>query len=303
MAWAKPDRRLLKKNVHLYIMFLPIIVYYIVFKYAPLGGLIIAFKDYNLYDGIWSSPWAGLEHFQRLFSNPQTLNIIRNTLVLSVLNIVVGFPFPIIVAILLNEVRKRWFLRSVQTLVYLPHFLNWVIVGGIVVTIFALERGIVNKLLGTLFDYSFPFLYNELSWITIYVFAGVWKGAGWGAIIYLAALTSIDQHLYEAANLDGANKFRQIWHITLPCIRPTIVLLFILNIGNIMEVGFDQVWVLKNSVVSNVSEVISTYSYQTGLRGGQFSMATAMGLFESLVGLLLVVTANRVARHFGQGLW
>lgn len=293
----------LKQNVPLYIMFTPIIIYLIVLKYVPLTGLVIAFKDYNLFDGIWGSEWVGLDHFQTLFSNPNTLTIIRNTFMLSILNLAVGFPIPIIVAILLNEVRKTWFLRSVQTLIYLPHFLNWVIIGGMVVMIFALENGMINRLIDYFGGEAYPFLYKHLSWLMVYLGSGVWKGAGWGAIIYLAALTNIDPHLYESASMDGASKFRQIWHITLPCLKPTIILLLILNMGNVMEVGFDQIWVLRNSVVSDISEVISVYSYNTGLRGGQFSMATAMGLFESLVGLVLVLSANRIARKYNQGLW
>ncbi|WP_407083173.1 ABC transporter permease [Paenibacillus aurantius] len=290
-------------NLPLLILFAPIAAFFIIFKYAPMAGLVIAFKNYTFYDGIWGSEWVGLHNFEQLFSNPQTLSIIRNTVLLSCLNIVFGFPFPILLAILLNEVRRQWFKRLVQTLVYLPHFLSWVIVGGMVVTIFSQETGIVNHLVKAWLGEPYPFLYKDGSWIAIFVGSGIWKGAGWGAIVYLAALTTIDPHLYEAASLDGASKWRQIWHVTLPGISSTIVVMFILTLGHVMEVGFDHVFMLQNSVVSGISEVISTYIYRVGLQGAQFSLTTAMGLFESLIGLVLVLTANRIARRLGQSLW
>lgn len=299
----KIDAARLKLNIPLFIMFTPIIVYFILFKYVPMYGLVIAFKNYNFTDGILGSPWVGWDNFRMLFTNPSMLNILRNTLVLSALQLVVGFPFPTLVALLIHEVRSRWFKKTVQTAVFLPHFLNWVIVGGIVITIFSQQTGIVNQVMRLLFGDTFAFLYHPGSWMAIFVGAGIWKAAGWGSIIYLAALSSVDHSLYEAASLDGANKWRQIWHISLPSLRPVIFILMILSIGNIMEVGFDQVFMLQNSVVSNVSEVISTWSYKVGINGGQFSLATALGFFESIVGLFLVLTANAIARRFDQGLW
>lgn len=292
-----------KMNVPLLILFTPIIVFFIVFKYTPMAGLIIAFKQYTFMEGIWGSDWVGLKNFKVLFSNSLTLSIIRNTVVLSGLSIFVGFPFPIALAIMLNEARRKWFKRMVQTMVFLPHFLSWAVIGGIVVTIFSQETGIVNYILKALNGATFPFLYHERSWIAIFVGSGIWKGAGWGSIIYLAALSTIDSHLYEAASMDGAGKWRQIWHITLPGISPTIVLVFILTMGNVMEVGFDQVYILQNASVSGVAEVISTYIYRVGLQRAQFSLTSAMGLFESLIGLVFVLTANKIARRFGQGLW
>ncbi len=296
-------RRRWNQNKPLLVMFLPVAAFFLLFKYAPMLGLVIAFKDYNFADGIWGSPWVGFANYEYLFNNPKTLNIIRNTLVLSALTVFVGFPFPIVLAILLNEVRRAWFKRWVQTLVFLPHFLNWVIVGGLVLMVFALESGFVNNMLHALTGQKFPFLFHETSWIAIFVGSGIWKGAGWAAIIYLAALTSIDPSLYEAAGMDGASKWKQLWNITIPGIQPTIVLMFILNIGNVMDVGFDQVYVLQNPVVVNVGEVISTWNFKVGLGAGQFSNATAMGLFESLIGLVLVLTVNQIARKFDRGLW
>jgi putative aldouronate transport system permease protein len=301
---AHPNRiRRFKQNVPWMIMFLPVILYFAVFKYAPMGGLVIAFKNYTFFEGVWGSQWVGMDNFRMLFRDPAAFSTIRNTLTLSLLTIFVGFPFPVVLAILFNEVRKLWFKKTVQTLMYLPHFLSWVIVGGMVITLFSQETGAVNHWLQKITGSTFPFLFKEGSWITIFVGSGIWKAAGFGAIIYLAALTSIDPSLYEAASMDGASKWRQIWHITLPGIRPTIVLMLIINMGHVMEVGFDQVYILQNSTVSNVSEVISTYIYRVGLQGAQFSLTTAMGLFESAVGLVLVLITNGIARRFNQGLW
>jgi putative aldouronate transport system permease protein len=264
---------------------------------------VIAFKEYNFTDGIWGSPWVGLKYFDLLFHSEQSLQIIRNTLVLGILTIFVGFPFPILIAILLNEVRKLWFKKFVQTLVYLPHFLSWVIVGGLVTTIFSQQSGLANHIVELFAKESYPFLYNPNSWIVIFVSSGIWKEAGFSAIIYLAALTTIDPSLYEAAGMDGASKWRQIWHITLPGISTTIALMLILSLGHVMEVGFDHVYVLKNDVVSDVAEVISTYSYRVGLQGMQFSLTGALGLFESVVGFILIILANSIARIFNRNLW
>ncbi|OMF06110.1 sugar ABC transporter permease [Paenibacillus sp. FSL H7-0331] len=302
-VYKKWDKKRFKENIPLLLMFTPILIFYLLFKYVPMFGLVIAFKNYNFADGIWGSPWTGLDNFKLIFNSEPTLNVIRNTLLLSGLSIIVGFPFPILLAILLNEVRKAVFKRVIQTIVYLPHFLNWVIVGGLIVLIFSQQSGTLNQWIERFTGSSYPFLYNEASWITIFVGSGIWKGAGWGAIIYLAALSAIDTSLYEAAGMDGAGKLKQIWYISLPSIRPTIVLLFILSMGNMMEVGFDQVYVLQNPAIQSVAEVISTWNYKVGLNGARFSLATAMGLFESLVGLIFVLGANSIARRYNQGLW
>ncbi|RTE08367.1 ABC transporter permease [Paenibacillus whitsoniae] len=300
--WLQRKKRF-NQNKPLLLMFIPIAVYFILFKYIPMFGLVIAFKDYNFAEGIWGSPWVGLENYSYLFTNPQMTQIIRNTIMLSALTVLVGFPFPIILAILLNEVRKMWFKKSVQTLVYLPYFLNWIIVGGLVTMIFAQQSGIVNILIKKTTGEAYPFLFKEFSWIAIFVGSSIWKNAGWSAIIYLAALTGIDPSLYEAASMDGANKWRKIWHITLPGIRSTIVLMFILSIGHVMDIGFDQVYVLQNPVVKNISEVISTWNYKVGLGSGEYSHGAALGLFESIIGLTMVLTANGIAKKFNQGLW
>ncbi|GIP00621.1 ABC transporter permease subunit [Paenibacillus sp. FSL W8-0187] len=292
-----------RQNIPLFLMLVPGILYYVIFRYFPMGGLVIAFKDYNFRDGILSSPWVGLKYFKILFQSDATLQIIWNTLSLSILNLIFGFPAPIIIAIALNEVRKRWLKRWIQTIIYLPHFLSWVIVAGLVLTLFSIDGGTVNKLLEQWGMEPVPFLYRIESWVTIFIGSGMWKEMGFGAIIYLAALSSIDPSLYESTALDGAGKLRQIWHITLPGLRPTIILLLILGMGRLMEVGFDQVYNLQNPTVLEKAEVISTYVYKVGLQKAQFSLTTAMGLFESIVGLVLLLSANALARKFDQGLF
>ncbi|MGG3311041.1 ABC transporter permease [Paenibacillus lautus] len=292
-----------RQNIPLFLMLVPGILYYVIFRYFPMGGLVIAFKDYNFRDGILSSPWVGLKYFKILFQSDATLQIIWNTLELSILNLIFGFPAPIIIAIALNEVRKRWLKRWIQTIIYLPHFLSWVIVAGLVLTLFSIDGGTVNKLLEQWGMEPVPFLYRIESWVTIFIGSGMWKEMGFGAIIYLAALSSIDPSLYESTALDGAGKLRQIWHITLPGLRPTIILLLILGMGRLMEVGFDQVYNLQNPTVLEKAEVISTYVYKVGLQKAQFSLTTAMGLFESIVGLVLLLSANALARKFDQGLF
>ncbi|NQX60771.1 ABC transporter permease [Paenibacillus qinlingensis] len=292
-----------KQNRQLVYMFIPVIIFFIVFRYLPMLGNVIAFKQYNLMQGVWGSPWAGLDNFRMMLDNPQTLQIIRNTLFLSFFNIIIGFPFPILIAVMLNEVRTVWFKKSIQTLIYLPHFFSWVIVGGIVVTLFGSQGGVVNKLIELLGGTSVPFLYQVSTWLGIFFGSAIWKDAGFAAIIYLAAIGSIDPSLYEAASMDGANKMKQIRYITLPGIIPIMILMLILSMGKVMEVGFDHVYNLQNAVVSNVSNVISTYIFTIGIQGGMYSLTTAMGLFEALIGLILVVSANRIAQKFNQSLW
>jgi putative aldouronate transport system permease protein len=296
-------KRRWNQNVPLLIIFLPVILFYLIFKYAPMFGLGIAFTNYNFHDGFLGSPWVGLKHFYTIFSSGQIINVIKNTLILSLLSIGVGFPFPIMLAILLNEVRRAWFKGWVQTLVYLPHFLSWVIIGGMVTTMFSLQSGVINHIITYLFGEPYPFLYKEGSWIAVFVSSGIWREAGYSAIIYLAALTTIDSSLYEASSLDGANKFKQMWHVTLPGISPTIFIMLILSMGRVLEVGFDHVYMLQNTTVTSVAEVISTYIYRIGLQSGQFSLTSALGLFESVVGLVLVLITNAIAKKFGQNLW
>lgn len=292
-----------KQNLYLYAMILPVIAFYIIFKYIPMGGLVIAFKNYNFADGILGSPWVGWKNYELLFTTSNTVQIIWNTFWLSFLNLAVGFPIPIVLALMINEVRRTWFKKWIQTIVYLPHFFSWVIVSGIVLTLFATDNGSINKFLELFSIETRSFLYDSFSWTAIFVGSGVWKEMGFNTIIFLAALTTIDPSLYESSSMDGASKWRQMWHITLPGIRPTIILLLILAMGRVMEVGFDQVYNLQNDAVASVSEVISTYIYKMGLQQAQFSITTAMGLFESVIAFVLVIGVNRIARKFDQGLF
>ena len=302
-SYAVDQRLKFKRSIPLLLMFLPAIVYFVVFKYVPMLGLQIAFRNYFLMDGIWKSPWVGLDNFRFLLSSSQTLATIRNTFVLGILGVLVSFPVPMLIALLFNEIRNRTYKNLVQSFYYMPHFLSWVVVGGIFTGIFALDSGIINAITYKLFGFKYAYLYNEGSWIAVFLSARIWKEGGFSAIIYLAALTNVPPELYEAAAIDGAGKLKRIIHITLPSIIPTIITMLIINMGKVMEIGFDQVYTMQNDVVYNVSEVISTYVYKIGLGRGQFSLSTAMGLFESVVSLTLVLITNAIAKRFDKGLW
>ena len=298
-------RNRLKRDRNLYLMLLPVIVFYLVFKYAPMIGEIIAFKDYRLSDGIFGSKWVGFKHFESLFASVDFWRVLRNTLVLNLYSLVFGFPVPIVLALLLNEVRKEWYKRTVQNLLYLPHFISWVVLGGIFISILSPSTGIVNAILERVFGIEpIYFMASSTWWPIAYTLSGIWREAGWGTILYLAAMASIDTQLYEAAKIDGANKLRQIWHITLPGIRSTIAILLVLRMGSMMDVGLEQTLILQNQSVLDVADVISTYVYRVGLQNMNYSYTTALGLFQSVIGLILVIGVNRLIRSFGErGLW
>lgn len=288
------------KNRALYVMILPGFVYFVIFKYVPMGGLVIAFQDFQPFQGILHSQWVGFKHFERLFSDPQFFMILRNTLILFALNLLFFFPVPIILALMLNEVRHQFFKRTIQTLVYIPHFMSWVIIVSISFVILSMDRGILNELLVMMGFEKINFLMSTEWFRPMYVIQVIWREAGWGTIIYLAAMAAIDPGLYEAARIDGANRLRQIWHITLPSIRGVIVILLILKLGDVLELGFEHVYLLLNSMNREVAEIFDTYVYTAGLRQGQFSYSTAVGFFKSIVGLLLVMTANWLAKKAGE---
>lgn len=295
----------LKRDRHLYFMLLPVIAFYVLFKYAPMAGEIIAFKNYRFIDGIWGSEWVGFRHFQMLFESLDFWRILRNTLLLNVYSLVFGFPVPILLALLLNEVRKEWYKRTVQNLLYLPHFISWVVLGGIVIAILSPSTGVVNLILKQILGIEpVYFMADSTWWPIVYTLSGIWRDAGWGTILYLAAMASIDPQLYEAGKIDGANKLRQIWHITLPGIRSTIAILLILRMGHMLDVGLEQTLMLQNQSVLDVADVISTYVYRVGLQNMNYSYTTALGLFQSLIGLILVVGVNLLIRKSGErGLW
>jgi putative aldouronate transport system permease protein len=279
----------------LYILMILPMAFFIIFKYIPMAGVVVAFKDYNIFKGIWASPWVGLSVFKEIFSLPQFYQAFRNTLVLNVLGLLT-FPVPIILAILLNELRINWYKRVSQTIMYLPHFISWVIVGGMAIELLSTHTGTINEMIKSIGGHPIPFLEKPAYWIATYIGTGVWHYAGWGTILYLAALTGINKELYEAAEVDGANRMRKIWHITLPGIKPTIIVLFILQIGNMANIGFEQPYVLQNGYVKDVAQVISTYVYTVGIQSARFSLATAVGLFQSVVGLILLLTAEFISR-------
>lgn len=295
-SWLQSIRR----DKYLYLLALPGILFFLIFKYVPLGGLVIAFKDYSPYAGIAGSEWVGLEHFQRFFSNPEFLNLFRNTLAISFLNLFLYFPLPIVLAILLNELASQRFKKTIQTIIYMPHFLSWVIIVGISFLLLSQSGGIINELLAAMGLPKVDFLTNpKLFWLLL-TLQNIWKDAGWGTILFLAAIAGTDPQLYEAAKIDGANRFRQMWHITLPSIRNVIVILLILRIGHTMDVGFEQVFLMSNGAVSDVADVFDTYVYRSGIQQGEFSYSAAIGFFKSVTGLILVVIANRMAKKFGE---
>lgn len=290
----------LKQGFPLYVMILPGLLYFLLFRYAPMGGIMLAFKDFDPFEGVWASPWVGFKHFQILFAEPDFWRLLKNTLALSALNLFLYFPAPIIVAILLNEARVKWFARTVQTVVYIPHFVSWVVVVGITIVLFASQDGGINKLLAENGFARFDLLTDPDFFRGMYVFQSVWKEMGWGAIIFLAALASVDPTLYEAAVMDGAGRWRQMWHITLPALQTIAVLMFILRLGQVMDTGFEHIYLLQNSLNLAVSDVFDTYVYRQGVLQGEYSFTTAIGLFKSVVGLLFVVTANKLAKKFGE---
>jgi putative aldouronate transport system permease protein len=263
----------------------------------------MAFQDYNIFAGITGSEWVGLDVFRFIFEQDSFYRALKNTLVLNVLDLVAGFPAPIILAILLNEVRQEKFKKMTQTVLYLPHFLSWVIIGGMVYLMFS-NSGMVNNFLSSFGLEKIEFLSRKVPWLTTYISVGVWQSIGWGTIIYLAAITGINRELYEASDIDGCSRIRKMWHITLPGIKSTINILLILHIGRMVSIGFDRPFVMGNSLVSDYSDVISTFVYRVGISSGDFSQATAVGLFQSVVGLILLVSANFIARKLGEdGIW
>ena len=285
-------------------MLLPVMAYYFIFCYGPMGGLVIAFKEYNMFKGIWASNWVGLKNFQRVFAIGDVFTIVKNTLVLNGLTLLVGFPGPIILALLLNEITNMKFKRSIQTIVYLPYFLSWVVVVEILSPLLSPTTGVVNKLIVSLGGQTIHFMGDNGWWVFAYVLMDVWKGVGWGAIIYLSALTSIDPSLYEAARMDGAGRFKQCLHVSLPGISPTVTVLLIMRIGHMMSIGFDQAFLMGNDQVRSVSEVISTYVYRIGIIKAEYSRTTAVGLSQSVVNIILLFTANQVAKRInGQGIF
>ncbi|MFC6018293.1 ABC transporter permease [Plantactinospora solaniradicis] len=296
-------RRALRRDWQLYSLAILPLLFFAIFRYLPMLGNVIAFRRYQAGGALLGEYWVGLHYFKLFWSDPTFWQVFTNTLIIGGLTLLFCFPAPIILALLLNEVRVRWMKRAVQTISYMPHFLSIVVVAGIVLDMVALD-GVVNQALKAVGQDTVAFI-QEPGWFrTIYVSSEMWQTVGWGTILYLAALTTIDQNLYEAARVDGASRWRQTWHVTLPGIRPTMVTLLILNIGSFMAVGFEKVLLLYNPLTYQTADVISTYLYRVGVQGGSFSYAAAIGLFEAVIGLTLVLSANAISRRtVGTSLW
>lgn len=303
---SSPKRRLnnFRKYKALYLISLPGIIYFLIFKYLPLMGSVMAFQNYNIFKGFTGSPWVGLEHFKRMFSYSEFLRILENTVMIGLYDLLFAFPVPIIMALMLNELRKVFFKRILQTVVYLPHFLSWVIIGGIMIGILSPTTGIINQVLNVLGLESIYFLGEDSYIRSILVGTGIWKDSGWGTIVYLAALASINPELYEAARIDGANRWKQTLKITIPAIMPTITIMFLLHIGNFLDFGFERVFVFVNSLNESKGDILDTYVYRVGLIDQQYSYTTAIGLFKSIVGLCLIMIGNTLSkRTSGEGLY
>ncbi|MGG1516488.1 sugar ABC transporter permease [Paenibacillus oryzisoli] len=284
----------------LYLMLVPGILYFVVFKYLPMWGVFLAFKDYQPFVGFWGSKWVGFKHFERFFTDPSFWHLLRNTFSIASYNLIFYFPLPIVLALMLNEVKNELFKRLAQTMIYVPHFFSWVVISGLSYILLTTEGGIVNELIQAAGGEKISFLLSKDWFRTIITSQIIWKETGWGTILFLAALSGVDPSLYEAARIDGAGRWRQLMHITLPAIRSTIVILLILRLGHFFELGFEQIYLMLNAMNREVGETFDTYIYTNGIQQGLFSYTTAVGLFNSFIGLILVVTANAIAKRFGE---
>lgn len=289
-----------RHNWPLYFLLLIPLAFVLVFKFAPMSGLILAFKDYKIARGFWGSDWVGFQVFQDIFANRNFAKAVRNTLLLNVLDLVFSFTAPILLALLLNEVKNVAFKRVNQTLLYLPHFLSWIIIGALAYQLLSEGNGMINNVIEMMGGTRIPFLQEDNHWLFSYLAIGVWQSMGWGTIIYLAAISGINPEMYEAATVDGAGRLRKMWNVTLPSIRMTIITLLILNLGKVMEGSFERIFALQNKATTEFTTTIPVLVYRWGIEKGDFSEATALGLFQSLIGLILVIMADRIAKKLGE---
>jgi putative aldouronate transport system permease protein len=296
--WSMIKRDIVR-NRYIYLILLPVLAYYIIFHYGPMYGLQIAFKDYGLADGIWKSPWIGFDHFKSFFENYYFWRLIRNTFLINIYELLFAFPASIILALLLNEIRRSFFKRMVQTISYLPHFISIVVVVGMMIDFFARD-GLVNHLLGMIGLEPVAFMQEPGLFRFMYVSSGIWQGIGWGSIIYLAAIANIDPTLYDAARIDGAGRWKQTLHITLPGMMPTIVILLILNMGSMLSVGSEKIILMYNPMTYETADVISTYVFRKGILGADFGYTAAVGLFNSVISFILIVLANSISKRVSE---
>ena len=290
----------MKEHKVLYLLMVPGLLYFVLFRYLPMFGLVIAFKDYNIFKGIWASDWVGLANFEALVHSSDFWNVMKNTLVISLTKILIGFPIPILLAILLNDIKSMRFKRVTQTFLYLPHFLSWVVIGCIMLNLFSPVFGLAGEVFRTLGIEPVNIMAKKGSIFWVVIFSDVWKEAGWSTIVFLAALTQVDESLYEAAKMDGANKFKQMLHITLPCISSIVIVMLILRIGKVMNAGFEQILVLQNPITMESIDIFDTYVYREGLGRGSYSFAAAVDTFKSVIALILVTSANKISKMFGE---
>ncbi|TYP74101.1 ABC transporter permease [Paenibacillus methanolicus] len=286
----------LRRYWQLYALLILPVSYFIIFKYGPMYGILIAFKDFNFFQGINGSEWIGFDAFREVFAMSDFYKTLRNTLMLNFLDLLVSFPAPLFLAIMLYELKIVWFKKLSQTILYIPHFISWVIIGGIVYQVFGTQSGMINNIVTSFGFDAIPFLTDKNDWLITYLAVGVWQSAGWGTIIYLAALTGINKELFEAADVDGASRLRKIWNITLPSLKPTIVTLLIINLGHMIAIGFERPYIIGNTAVRDYSDVLSTFVYRIGIESGQYTLATVVGLFQAVVGLVFVLGANYTSK-------
>ena len=275
------------------------LAYFLLFCYVPMAGTVVAFKKYNIFKGMWASPWIGLDNFKEAFAAKEFRTAIRNTLILNIGGLLINFPFPIVTAVLLSEMRSKKLKKTTEVILYMPHFLSMVIIAGIMYQIFG-ARGIVNSIITGFGGTAFGFMSNTFSWRLIYWGSGIWSGLGYGMIVYLAAIAGVNTELYDAAYIDGAGRWKRIWHVTLPQIRPTIVTMTVMNVGKILSISFERPYLLGNVLVKQASSVISTYVYSVGLEAGRYDFAAAVGVFQSVVCVCMVVMANKFAKKLGE---
>ncbi len=296
--------RVFRKYGYYYLMLLPALLGFLIFNYFPMYGIMMAFKDFRFLDGLWASPWVGMKHFNTFFDSYYFWRVLRNTLVISILKLVFGFPAPIILALLFNELYHQKFKKMAQTLSYLPHFMSWVILAGIFTELLSPNRGVINYILSLFEIQPIYFLASSTHFLGILVATYVWQSVGWSTVIFLAAIAGINQESYEAATIDGANRFQQMASITITALLPVITIVFIINLGGILSAGFDQVFNLYNPAVYNVADIIDTYVYRIGLQQANYSFGAAVGLFQNVIGLILVLGANMLVKRFNNyGIW
>lgn len=302
-VWTRTLKSL-NRTKYLQLLLLPGLIYYIIFHYVPMYGIIIAFKDFTLKKGILGSPWVGLKHFREFFSYIEFQRVFFNTIILNVYTLVFAFPMPIIFAVMLNELHNLQYKKFVQTVSYLPHFISTVSIVGMLHMLLSPNNGIVNNIIKAMGGSPVYFM-AEVSWFRpIYVLSNIWQNIGWDAIIYIAALSSVDQQLYEAAVIDGANRLKQIWHVSLPGIRPTIIIMLIMRMGSMMSSNTDKVLLMQNPMTYDVSDIIGTYVYRLGIKQAQYSYSTAVGFFNSVVNVMFLVAGNTISKRFGESsLW